>query len=186
MKRFLLVALIAPFLFIGCSHSINSEYNENNLNSISYIAKDKYVRSAVNDLSPLTLHIDIYKVPVLSNGYFDYNNKEFVRTEALDYGEEKEIERCSETGYIYAINCKEYPFLCAWYGYKNELNFFEYENDIVLQKVMYFYSGPNYGVEYSSGSQFAYSNGDGKYFTYNFFGKNRTINCKKYIKEYYQ
>ena len=89
--------------------------------------------------------------------------------------------------YIYAVDCEEYPFICAWYGYKNELNFFEYENNIVLQEVMYFYEGPNYGVEYREGlSQFSYSNGDGKYFTYKFFGKGQAKNCKKYIEECYE
>lgn len=186
-KIFNVLILIIMVVICGCSNPTNLSYNEEpKLNSISYVAKDKYVRTAVNNFNPM-LHIDIYKVPVLPSGKFDYANKEFVRTETLNKGEEKEIERCTEKGYIYGINCKEYPFLCAWYGYKNELNFFEYENNIVLQKVMYFYEGPNLGVEYREGSsQFSYSSGDGKYFTYKFFGNNWAENCKKYIEEHYE
>lgn len=186
-KVFNILILVIMVVICGCSNLANSSYNEESKsNSISYRAKDKYVRSAVNNLDQI-LHIDIYKVPVLSSGKFDYNNKEFVRTEPLKQGEEKEIERCSEKGYRYAVNCQEYPFLCTWYGYKNDLNFFEYENNIVLQEVMYFNNSVNHGLEYREGlHQFSYSNGDGRYFTYNFFGNNSIENCKKYIEEYYE
>ena len=185
--KYIYIAILVIFCFSGCSMP-NQSSSDNNLpiddfkNSVSYMAGDKYCRTAsVTDY----IEFEIGEVPK-ENGKFLYNKKEKLDIVKVKRGEKLNIDFLPKEGWTLVIKSSMPGSVWrAWYAPKNEYNINEYQNYLFEQQVMIFdetLRDEVQGIEWTKGSkQFAYCE-DNTYISYNF--KNADL-CLSYIREYY-
>ena len=157
---FAIVLGLTTFLGLtGCSMNVapTQMFEESTQNKIEWIVTDDESRGiygtdvVVGSLVSVTL--EIYRVPVREHKYIK-DEMELTEVRTLQRGESFSVPSAKDYKYEFAtyVRCIEFNNGFTFYDVRNEINFFDYEGDIVMEIVQYrggsLKQSKNFGIFY--------------------------------------
>ena len=143
MKKILGLLVIVLGL-TGCSMNVEPTqmFEESTQNKIEWIVTDDESRGiygtdvVVGSLDSVTL--EIYRVPVREHKYIK-DEMELTEVRTLQRGESFSVPSAKDYKYEFTtyIRCIEFNYGFMFGGPRDEINFFDYEGDIVMEIVQY-------------------------------------------------
>ena len=134
---FAIVLCLTTFLGLtGCSMNVAPQLMMGEQqNKIEWVVTDAESR-AVRSLDSVTL--EIYRVPVREHKYIK-DEMELTEVRTLQRGERFSVPSAKDYKYEFAtyVRCIEFNNDSTFYDVRNEINFFDYEGDIVMEIVQY-------------------------------------------------
>lgn len=148
MKKILVLLAIVLGL-TGCSMNVPvSDVSAPTRNNIEWIVTEesRVVMRGVDNLD-----IEEYKVPNRDNKYI-FEEKEYVGSTSLQQGEGSYVPTLKEYNYEFVsyIHCVDFDWNTTIVSERDEINFFDYEDDLVMEVVQY-YGGPLKHIEEKDG-----------------------------------
>ena len=139
MKKILGLLVIVLGL-TGCSMNVAPTQMFTTRNNIEWIATNEESRAVMRGVDHLD--IEIYKAPI-RNGKYIFKEKEYVGETSLQQGEGYSVKTREDYNYEFVsyIHCVDFDWNTIIVSEKDEINFFDYEDDLVMEIVQY-YGGP--------------------------------------------
>lgn len=149
MKKILGLLVIVLGL-TGCSMNVapTQMFEEKSQNKIEWIATDDESRGLDGSILSLdNVTFEIYKVPIRDRKYI-HEEADYLDTKYLYRGESFSVPSSKEYNYEFAtkVRCIEFNYSFIFCGPRDEINFFDYEGDIVMEIVRY-HGGPIKHIE---------------------------------------
>lgn len=180
----------------GCSMNVPTQmFEEPSQNKIEWIVTDDESRGlwGIDDLvcSLDSVTFEIYRVPIRDRKYI-HEEADYLGAKLLQRGESFSVPSAKDYNYEFTtqVRCIEFNYSFIFGGPRDEINFFDYEGDIVMEIVRY-HGGPikhveeedgwtlKGGVVYYRGEQEGYTN------QYVFLNKNSEAISKFYGEHKY-
>ena len=129
----------------GCSMNVPvSDVSAPTRNNIEWIVTEesRVVMRGVDNLD-----IEEYKAPI-RDGKYIFEEKEYVRSTSLQRGGGSYVTTLEENNYEFVsyIHCVDFDWNTIIVSERDEINFFDYEDDLVMEIVNY-YGGPLKHIE---------------------------------------
>lgn len=136
MKKILGLLVIVLGL-TGCSMNVAPTQMFTTRNNIEWIATNEESRAVMRGVD--NLDIEIYKAPI-RNGKYIFKEKEYVGETSLQQGEGYSVKTLEDYNYefISYIHCVDFDWNTIIVSEKDEINFFDYEDDFVMEIVQYY------------------------------------------------
>ena len=151
MKKVLVLFAIVLGLTTGCSMNVapTQMFEESTQNKIEWIVTDEESRAAEISLDSVTF--ETYKVPQRNSKYI-FEEREDSGVKYLNRGGKLTVPSAKDYNYEFVtqVRCIEFNWSFVFGGEKDEINFFDYEGDIVMEVVKYCY-GPLEHIEEKDG-----------------------------------
>ena len=140
-----LLYLTTLLCLTGCSMNVPvSDVSAPTRNNIEWIVTEesRVVMRGVDNLD-----IEEYKAPI-RDGKYIFEEKEYVRSTSLQRGGGSYVTTLEENNYEFVsyIHCVDFDWNTIIVSERDEINFFDYEDDLVMEIVNY-YGGPLKHIE---------------------------------------
>lgn len=121
----------------GCSVNVAPTQMFTTRNNIEWIATNEESRAVMRSVD--NLDIEEYKVPIRDHKYI-FEEKESVGSTSLQQGEGFYVPTRKEYNYEFVsyIHCVDFDWNTTIVSEKDEINFFDYEDDLVMEIVQYY------------------------------------------------
>ena len=149
MKKILGLLVIVLGL-TGCSMNVAPQiFEESTQNKIEWIVTDNESRAAGISLDGV--YLEIYRVPIRDRKYIK-DEAEYLGVKALERGESFSVPSAKDYNYEFVtqVRCIEFNYSFIFGGPRDEINFFDYEGDTVMEIVKY-HGGPIEHIEEEDG-----------------------------------
>ena len=151
MKKILGLLVIVLGLTTGCSMNVPvpvSDVSAPTRNNIEWISTEES-RAVMRGVD--NLDIEVYKAPIRDHKYI-FEEKEYVGSTSLQQGEGFSVPTQKEYNYEFVsyIHCVDFDWKTTIISENDEINFFDYEDDLVMEIVQY-HGGPIKHVEEEDG-----------------------------------
>ena len=150
MKKILVLFAIVLGL-TGCSMNVTPThmFEESTQNKIEWIITDTESRAAEVSIDSVTF--EIYRVPIRDNNFIE-DEADYLESKLLQRGESFSVPSAKDYNYEFAtyVRCIEFNYGFIFGGSRDEINFFDYEGDIVMEIVRY-HGGPLEHIEEEDG-----------------------------------
>ena len=135
MKKILGLLVIVLGL-TGCQMNVAPVMEEQKSN-IEWIATNEESRAVMRGVD--NLDIEIYKAPIRNSKYI-FEEKEYVGETSLHQGEGFSVKTREDYNYEFVsyIHCIDFNWNTIIVSEKDEINFFDYEGDLVMEIVKYY------------------------------------------------
>ena len=189
MKKILGLLVIVLGL-TGCSMNVAPTlFEESTQNKIEWIVTEEESRAAGIGLDGV--YLEIYRVPIRDSKYIR-EEADYLGAKLLQRGESFSVPSAKDYNYEFAtqVRCIEFNYSFIFGGPRDEINFFDYEGDIVMEIVRY-HGGPIKHVEEEDGwtlkGEVVYYRGEQEGYTnqYVFLNKNSEAISKFYGEHKY-
>ena len=146
MKKILVLFAVVLGLTTGCS--MNVQVPAPTRNNIEWIVTEES-RAVMRGVD--NLDIEVYKAPIRDHKYI-FDEKEYVGSTSLQQGEGFSVPTLEEYNYEFVsyIHCVDFNWRTVIVSEKDEINFFDYEDDLVMEIVQY-HGGPLKHIEEEDG-----------------------------------
>ena len=121
----------------GCSMNVPvSDVSAPTRNNIEWIVTEES-RAVMRGVD--NLDIEVYKAPIRDHKYI-FEEKESVGSTSLQQGEGFDVPTLKEYNYEFVsyIHCVDFDWNTIIVSEKDEINFFDYEDDLVMEIVQYY------------------------------------------------
>ena len=154
MKKILGLLVIVLGL-TGCSMNVPALFEKPSQSSVEWIVTDNESRGiygtdvVVGSLDSVTL--EIYRVPIRDRKYI-HKEADYLEAKPLKRGESFTVPSAKDYNYEFAtyVRCIEFDYGFIFGGPRDEINFFDYEGNTVMEVVRY-HGGPLEHVEEEDG-----------------------------------
>ena len=138
MKKILVLLFAIVLLGLtGCTLNValSTMMTSVEQNKIEWIDTNAESRAAVS-LDSVTF--EIYRVPKRNNKYI-FEERDYLGAKQLSRGESFSVPSAKDYNYEFVtqVRCIEFNYSFVFTGEKDEINFFDYEGDIVMEVVKY-------------------------------------------------
>ena len=149
MKKILVLFAIVLGL-TGCSMNVAPTlFEEPSQNSVEWIVTEEESRAAGISLDGV--YLEIYRVPIRDHKYI-HEEADYLGAKLLQRGESFSVPSSKDYNYEFTtqVRCIEFNYSFIFGGPRDEINFFDYEGDIVMEIVRY-HGGPIKHIEEEDG-----------------------------------
>ena len=189
MKKILVLFAIVLGL-TGCSMNVEPTqmFEEQSQNSVEWIVTEE---SRAAGISLDGVYLEIYRVPIRDRKYI-HEEADYLGAKLLQRGESFSVPSAKDYNYEFTtqVRCIEFNYSFIFGGPRDEINFFDYEGDIVMEIVRY-HGGPIKHIEEEDGwtlkGRVVYYRGEQEGYTnqYVFLNKNSEAMSKFYGEHKY-